>query len=105
MSSHPQPPEMYTRFVTRYPALGQAWELAGQASQDGPLARETALLVKLGIAAGTMRQGAVHSAVRKALAQGVSKEQVVALAASTLGFPSTVAIFSWVQDELEKQEG
>jgi alkylhydroperoxidase/carboxymuconolactone decarboxylase family protein YurZ len=32
-------------------------------------------------------------------------EQVVALAAGTLGLPSTVACFTWVQDVLEPREG
>jgi hypothetical protein len=48
-----------------------------------------------------MREGAVHSSVRKALAGGVEPEaveQVVALAAGTMGMPATVAIFTWVGD-------
>jgi alkylhydroperoxidase/carboxymuconolactone decarboxylase family protein YurZ len=63
--------------------------------------------VKLGIAIGGMKEGAVHSAVRKALAAGISVDeigQVVALAASTLGFPSTVAVYSWVREQLESVE-
>jgi alkylhydroperoxidase/carboxymuconolactone decarboxylase family protein YurZ len=54
-----------------------------------------------------MREGQVHSNVRKALAMGVEREaieQVVALAAGTLGMPSTVAVFSWVGDEMKKEE-
>ena len=45
-------------------------------------------MVKLGIAIGAMREGAVHSSVRKALASGITKkevDQVIALAAGTLG--------------------
>lgn len=56
---------------------------------------------KLAVAVGAMRQGAVHSSVRKALDAGAKEDeilQVVALAATTLGFPSTVAVFTWVQD-------
>ncbi len=66
---------------------------------------KTVLLVKLGIAAGGMREGAFHSAVRKAVAGGASREeveQVVTLAAGTLGFPTAVALFSWLQDEWKK---
>jgi alkylhydroperoxidase/carboxymuconolactone decarboxylase family protein YurZ len=50
----------------------------------------------------------VRSAVRKALKAGVSREeieQVVALGASTLGMPSSVAVFSWVQTVLKEAEG
>jgi alkylhydroperoxidase/carboxymuconolactone decarboxylase family protein YurZ len=59
-------------------------------------------LVKLGIAIGAMREGAVHSSVRKARAAGASAaemQQVLALAATTIGFPATVAAFTWVRDE------
>ncbi len=62
---------------------------------------KTVRLVKLAIAIGALREGAVHSNVRKALSAQVSAdeiEQVVALAAGTLGFPSTVAVFCWTQD-------
>ena len=62
-------------------------------------------LVKLGIAIGTRQEGAVHSAVRKACAAGVTTDeidQIIALAASTIGFPSAVAVYSWVRDELDK---
>jgi alkylhydroperoxidase/carboxymuconolactone decarboxylase family protein YurZ len=48
----------------------------------------------------------VHSSVRKALAAGIAVEeieQVVALAASTLGMPSTVAVFTWVHDVIDKR--
>jgi hypothetical protein len=48
-----------------------------------------------------MREGAVHSAVRKARDASVSlaeMEQVVALAASTIGFPSSVAVWSWIRE-------
>lgn len=52
-----------------------------------------------------MREGAVHAGVRKALAQGISRaeiEQIIALAAGTLGLPATVAIYSWVQEVLAR---
>jgi len=98
------PPAAFEAFVRRFPELGQAWSLSSEAGRQGPLDEPTRLLIKLGIAIGAQREGAVHSAVRKALAAGVppaALEQVVALAATTLGFPSCVAAFSWLQDELE----
>ena len=101
MSTLPEPPAAFREFITRYPDLGRAWELMGQAGKDGPLDERTARLIKLGIAIGAMREGAVHSGVRKALALGIEPtaiEQVVALAAGTIGLPSAVATFSWVRD-------
>jgi alkylhydroperoxidase/carboxymuconolactone decarboxylase family protein YurZ len=62
-------------------------------------------LVKLAVACGALREGAVHASVRKALALGLTRaeiEQVIALAAGTLGLPATVAIFSWVEEAFEE---
>ncbi len=100
MSDQPTPPKAYTAFVGRYPKLGEAWETINDAGSAGPLSERDKRLVKLAIAIGAMREGAVRSNVRKALAMGVDRatvEQVVALAASTLGMPSTVAVDSWIQ--------
>ena len=97
----PKPPKAYEDFVKRYPKLGEAWDAIHEAGNAGPLDEKTARLVKLGIAIGAMREGAIHSSVRKAMAMGVTKteiEQVIALAAGTLGLPSTVAVYTWVAD-------
>jgi alkylhydroperoxidase/carboxymuconolactone decarboxylase family protein YurZ len=104
MSKLRKPPSAFLEFTKRFPKLGSAWEQLGDAGREGPLDDKTTRLVKLGIAIGCLREGAVHSAARKALAAGASRaeiEQVVALAASTLGLPSTVAVFTWLRDELK----
>jgi alkylhydroperoxidase/carboxymuconolactone decarboxylase family protein YurZ len=96
-----KPPNAYSDFVAIYPKLGEAWEKARDQEKDGPLDEKTRRLVKLGIAVGCMRKGAVSSAARKARGAGASQDeirQVVALAASTLGFPSTVAVFTWIEE-------
>ncbi|HJN31027.1 MAG TPA: carboxymuconolactone decarboxylase family protein [Candidatus Latescibacteria bacterium] len=106
MSEPTRPPKMYQRFVEQYPKLGQAWDLIADQGADGPIDERTQRLIKLGIAMGAMRTGAVHSGVRKALALGITEEeleQVVALAAGTLGMPSTVANYSWVRDVLDAE--
>src|SRR5262245_12193623 len=103
MSSAPKPPETYQAFVQRYPKIGRAWEAIAETGREGPLEEKTVRLIKLGVALGALREGAVHASVRKALALGITREeieQVVALAAGTLGLPATVAVFSWVQDTL-----
>jgi alkylhydroperoxidase/carboxymuconolactone decarboxylase family protein YurZ len=97
----PPPPRTHREFGRRFPKLGKAWELIGIAGREGPLDDKTARLVKLGVAMGAMREGAVHSHVRQALAEGISEkeiEQVVALAAGALGMSSTAAVFTWVRD-------
>lgn len=100
------PPPTYQRFVEQYPKLGQAWDLVHEASTEGPLTERERLLVKLAVAAGALREGAVGSASRKARAGGVSEEEIaqtIALAASVLGFPATVAVYSWVQPTPKKK--
>ena len=96
-----EPPRKYQQFVKRYPKLGEAWECISEAGKEGPIDERTARLVKLGIAIGALREGAVHASVRKALGMDLSVEeieQVVALAAGTIGMPATVAAFTWVRD-------
>jgi alkylhydroperoxidase/carboxymuconolactone decarboxylase family protein YurZ len=100
MSEESRPPRSYQRFVSRYPHLGEAWERAREAEEQGPADEKTRRLLKLAIAVGAMRQGAVTSGARKALDAGANEEeilQVVALAATTLGFPSSVAVYSWIE--------
>ena len=101
------PPKTYDDFITRFPALGEAWKLLRKASREsGPLDERSLALVKVATAAGAQREGALHSSVRKALAAGVPQqeiEQVIATAASTIGLPATVAAWSWARDEFEKR--
>jgi alkylhydroperoxidase/carboxymuconolactone decarboxylase family protein YurZ len=102
----PKPPKTYQKFVERYPKIGQGWEAIAEAGREGPLDDKTVRLVKLALAIGALREGAVHANVRKALAAGIAVaeiDQVIALAAGTLGLSSTVAAYSWVQDALAKK--
>ncbi len=106
--SLPKPPPTYEAFIARFPKLGNAWSTIAEAGKEGPLDAKTARLVKLGLGIGAMREGSVHASVRKAIAAGVTREeidQVLALAAGTLGMPSVVAAFSWVGDELDGKDG
>jgi 4-carboxymuconolactone decarboxylase len=92
---------MHEAFVERYPKLQEAWSQIHSAGDEGPLDPKTVRLLRLASALGAMREGAVHSSTRKALAEGISEaeiEQVVAIAAGALGMPATVAVYSWVRD-------
>jgi 4-carboxymuconolactone decarboxylase len=102
MKTKSKAPAAHQQFVRRFPSLGQAWDLVNEEGGRGPLDPKTQRLLKLAIAVGAMREGAVHSGVRKARDAGASlaeMEQVVALAASTIGFPASVAVWSWVREE------
>lgn len=104
MSNLPKPPSAFTAFQKKFPTIAVAWDQLSSAGQQGPLDVPTQRLVKLGIAIGALREGAVHSAVRKALAAGVPREameQVIALSATTIGLPPTVAVYSWIQEQLD----
>lgn len=108
MSQTPKPPKAYDDFRARFPKLGEAWDTINEAGAQGPLDEKTARLVKLGIAVGAMREGAIRSGARKALAMGISREeiaQVIALAAGTMGMPSTVAVFTWLKEILDGGTG
>lgn len=97
----PKAPKPYQDFVVRYPALARAWESINEAGADGPLDVRTRRLVKIAAAMGAMREGAVRSGARKALAEGIPLEdieQLIPLAAGTIGLPSAVACWSWVRD-------
>ncbi len=101
LTREPKPPATHREFVSAFPEVGRAWERASRAALKGPLDERTARLVKLAVAIGAMREGAVHSGVRKARAAGVTAaemDHVLALAATTIGFPSAVAAFTWVRD-------
>jgi 4-carboxymuconolactone decarboxylase len=97
-----RPPATHRQFVRRFERLSRAWDLVNEEGARGPLDAKTQRLLKLAIAIGAMREGAVHSGVRKARDAGASlaeMEQVVALAASTIGLPAAVAVWSWIRDE------
>ena len=103
MSDLPKPPETHDHFVATFPELAQAWETVGAAGKAGPLDERACRLIKLAVAMGAQQEGAVHASVRKALAMGITREeleQVVVLAAGTLGFPQTVAAYTWIKDLL-----
>lgn len=94
------PPQAYKQFTERFPELEKAWDLCRQAER-GNLDDRTLRLLKLAIAVSREAEGATHSAVRKAARAGVSQEemeQVVALAASTIGFPAAVKALRWVME-------
>ena len=103
----PKPPKTYDEFSDTFPELRKAWDLLGDAAKDGPLDDRTARLVKLGVAIGAMREGAVHSSARKARALDISSNelnQVVAIASSIIGMPSAVAVWTWLRDPATKKK-
>ena len=95
-------PGRYLRFMEEYPEIGSAYEALGDAVHSaGPLDDKTRALVKVAISGGARMEGAFHSHVRKAISAGATIEeirQVAFLALPTIGFPSMMALQSWIDD-------
>ncbi|MCP4677362.1 MAG: carboxymuconolactone decarboxylase family protein [Deltaproteobacteria bacterium] len=107
-NKNPPPPRTFTQFAERFPKLEEAWSLLGEAGGEGPLDAKTVRLIKLAVSMGNMSSGQVRSGVRKSLALGIAREeieQVVAIAAGSVGLPSTAALYSWVKSVLDRPDG
>lgn len=88
--------------ATEYPDLWAAYAGLGKSASDaGPLDARSRRLVKLALAIGAGSEGAVHSHTRRAIADGLSADEikhVALLAITTLGFPRAAAALSWIED-------
>lgn len=106
MDAPSRPPATYREFVARFPALGAAHESAAEAvAAAGPLDAKARALIKIGISLGAGLDSALRSHVRQALHAGATEaeiEQAVLLAFNTLGFPRTVAGWSWARQQIER---
>ncbi|HLO68539.1 MAG TPA: carboxymuconolactone decarboxylase family protein [Holophaga sp.] len=105
MDRNPPRSIRYKDFIERFPGVGEAWETLHRQEAEGPLDEKALRLAKLGVAIGSHREGAVRTAVRKALRAGIDRasiEQVVALSVSTVGLPSAAAVWTWIQDLLDE---
>src|SRR6516165_5043830 len=92
MSSLPLPPDTYREFVQRYPKIAEGWEVIASAGKEGPLGEKTARLIKLAVACAALREGAVHANVRKALALGITREEIEQVIALTAGTPDSLVV-------------
>lgn len=85
-----------------HPELWQALQVLGErASQAGPLDARTRRLVHLAFAIASGSEGATHSHVRRALAEGIATadlDHLALLGVTTLGWPQAVRGLTWVRD-------
>ena len=99
-------PRSYEAFKRRYSQIWRAYDRLGALSHEaGPLDEKTRELVKLALSIGAKLEGAVHSHAGRALEAGATVREirhVVLLGLTTLGFPSTMAALTWVEDVLKK---
>lgn len=97
-------PEAAGRIAQQHADLWAAYSELGKAcAEAGPLDARTRRLVKLALAAAAHSEGAVHSHGRRGLEEGLTPEElrhVALLAVPTLGFPTAVAAYTWIDDVL-----
>lgn len=102
MSDESHLPGAAREIAAKYPDVWAAFAALGEAtSKAGPIDGATLRLVKIALAIGAGLEGAVHSHVRRAVAEGIAADMIrhVALAAiPTLGFPAALRALSWVED-------
>lgn len=98
-------PGAYRRLGQEHPEVIERYEALAEAIRAaGPLDAKTASLVKLAIALASNLEGGTHSAVRKALEVGCSREEllhVALLGTTTMGFPAMMRARSWVLDVVD----
>ncbi|MFZ1992371.1 MAG: carboxymuconolactone decarboxylase family protein [Alphaproteobacteria bacterium] len=86
----------------RYPEVWEAYAGLGErAAEAGPLSPRERRLTKLALAIGEGSEGAVHSHVRRGLAEGLSHEDfhhIAVLAVPTLGLPAAMRAMTWIDD-------
>lgn len=90
------------RIARSYPDVWKAYQQLGEAiGAAGPLGARTRRLVHLAYAMAAESPGAVHSHVRRGLAEGISPDemaQTAVLSATTLGWPKAVHSLILVAD-------
>ncbi len=99
-------PGTYQLIVERFPKLAAAHEQMSEAvEQLGHLDNKTASLIKIGISLGAGLESAVRSHVRRAMEAGATEaeiENAIFLGMTTVGFPRTVAAWSWAQIQFSR---
>ncbi|MCK6456359.1 MAG: carboxymuconolactone decarboxylase family protein [Phycisphaerae bacterium] len=99
-------PGAFRAFIGKYPVLGQTHEqIARAVDRAGPLDRRVCELIKIGISLGGGLESALKSHVRRAAEAGATQreiEQAILLGMNTVGFPRTVAAWSWAQEQFER---
>jgi len=105
--SEPRPPSVVELFAETHPEVWDAYQRLGEAAGNaGPLTGKTERLVKLALAVGSGRQGAVHAHVRRGLAAGLTQaemRQVAILGITTLGWPQAFAALCWIDEKIGRE--
>ncbi len=100
-------PKNYVNIQKKFPGLMRAHEEVGRISKEaGPIDAKTGNLIQLAACVALRSEGGVHSHARRAIESGASKDEIyhaIAMLINTVGFPTTAAAFSWVNDIIGKK--
>jgi len=99
--------EIFTRFKEEFPEVYKKHEALGKIihEESGPLAPQTRWLVKIAISAACGHQRALQTHIRKALAAGITLDEIkhaLLLLISTAGFPAFMKAYT-VLDRISRQ--
>jgi alkylhydroperoxidase/carboxymuconolactone decarboxylase family protein YurZ len=98
-------PRVYRDLRADLPEVAEAYDALGHACRTaGPLTERDQRLVKLGIAVGLSSEGGVRSHVRRGLAEGLTRDELlhaITVAIPTAGFPATAAAYRWATSVLD----
>ena len=104
--SDQETPKHYQSIKNRFPEVAAPVEQLGKAVRErGPLDEKTAHIVQLAAAAAIQSEGSAHSHVRRALAVGATPDELyhaALLLVTTIGFPRTAALISWIDDVVDR---
>ena len=99
-------PFSYNRLKKEFPEIEKEYDrLAKKCHASGPLNQKVRRLIKLGIAIGSESEGAIKSHTRRALALGITPDEIrhaVLLGLTTIGFPKMIAALNWVHEAFEE---
>ena len=85
--------------ATRHDQLAAAWDQLARAGLNGPFDERTCRLLELAVAIGARDREAVraaHARVAEMVVMPEEIEQVIALAAPTIGKSATLATYGWI---------
>jgi AhpD family alkylhydroperoxidase len=101
-------PGTYQDLMRQFPEITDAHEqMAAAVERSGPLDAKTCALIKIGISVGAGLESAVRSHVRRAQQAGATREEIVQAifqGMNTVGFPRTVAAWSWARLQFERDD-
>lgn len=101
-------PSVVEEFSKDQPQVWEAYNQLGQAvAEAGPIDAKTQRLLKLAIAVGAGREGAVRSHARRGLKAGLTRaelEHTALLGITTVGWPTAFAARCWIEQALEEYE-